>query len=111
MDAISTPDIEQSTYFEPIQSTSQTDAAKPFDSSAKADIILRSSDFVDYFVIKLLLSSVSSVFDAIFTKLEGGGETRNGLHIIAVDENSDVLRQLLLLIYAHIDEAPKFDDT
>ena len=42
-----------------------TTADKPFDSSAKADIVLRSSNKVDFFVLKSLLILVSPVFDGI----------------------------------------------
>ncbi|KAF8635031.1 hypothetical protein AX15_000569 [Amanita polypyramis BW_CC] len=94
----------------PSQTNSKSvDAAKPFDSSAKADVILRTSDAIDFHVIKLLLSSVSAVFDSIFAKSEDS-ETRNNLPVIAIPEDSKLLRRLLLLVYAHIDESPGFDD-
>ncbi|KAK2462724.1 hypothetical protein APHAL10511_005242 [Amanita phalloides] len=85
------------------------DATKPFDSSAKADIILRTSNAVDFFVIKLLLSSVSTVFDSMIA-MTVDSETRNGLPVIAVPEGSKLLRQLLILVYAHYDEQSDFDD-
>ena len=78
------------------------DAQKPFDTSATADAILRSSDSVDFFVIKLLLCLVSPVFNDMLSSnytCTSNDETRNGLPVISVTESSETLRCLLLLIY------------
>ncbi|KAK2462726.1 hypothetical protein APHAL10511_005244 [Amanita phalloides] len=78
------------------------DTLKPFDSSAKADIILRSSDSMDFFVIKLLLCHTSPVFDEMFSSehvMDSKDETRNGLPIIPVAEDSRTLYCLLILVY------------
>ncbi|KAF8634586.1 hypothetical protein AX17_004175 [Amanita inopinata Kibby_2008] len=83
---------------------SVTDAAKPFDSSAKADIILRSSDSIDFFTIKLLLCFVSPVFDDIFSSSQSD-ETRHGFPVIRVTEDSRILYHSLTLIYPSIDES------
>ncbi|KAF8635045.1 hypothetical protein AX15_000581 [Amanita polypyramis BW_CC] len=101
------PDQTQQTQqANPGQPTSNvTDAEKPFDSSAKADMILRSSDSVDFFVLKSFLSFVSSVFDDMFSLNRGvaaqGTDARNGLFIVPLTEDSVTLYNLLLLIYPY----------
>ncbi|KAK2462725.1 hypothetical protein APHAL10511_005243 [Amanita phalloides] len=78
------------------------DSLKPFDSSAKADVILRSSDSIDFFVIKLLLCHVSPVFHGMLSSdhvTASKDETRNGLPIISVNEDSTTLYCLLALVY------------
>ena len=77
-------------------------AATLFNSSAKADAILRSSDSVNFFVIKLLLCLVSPIFTDIFSSnhtIDSEDETQNGLPIISVTEDSKTLRCVLLFIY------------
>ncbi|KAF8635032.1 hypothetical protein AX15_000570 [Amanita polypyramis BW_CC] len=84
------------------------DAQKPFDRDADADVILRSSDSVDFFVIKLLLCFVSSVFRDIFSSYRSvnptDNETRNGLPVVSLEEDSRTIRHLLLFIYPFVDE-------
>ena len=75
------------------------DATTLFDASAKADAILRSSDSVDFFIIKLLLCLVSPIFSDIFLSNHTEDETRNGLPIVSVTEDSRTLRRVLLFIY------------
>ena len=78
------------------------DAQKPFDASATADAVLRSSDSVDFFVIKLLLCPVSPVLNDMLSSnhtCASKDETRNGLPVISVTESSETLHCLLLLIY------------
>ncbi|KAF8635040.1 hypothetical protein AX15_000578 [Amanita polypyramis BW_CC] len=76
------------------------DAKEPFDSSAKADAILRSSDEVDFFVIKLLLSLTSPLFNDMFSSTHIiTDETRNGLPIIRISEDSTTIHWVLLLVY------------
>ncbi|PFH50248.1 hypothetical protein AMATHDRAFT_145574, partial [Amanita thiersii Skay4041] len=75
-----------------------TDAAKPFDSSAKADVILRSSDSVDFYFISLLLSAVSPVFSDMFSLNRPGVQqeiTNNGLPVVPLPESSKILQFLL----------------
>ena len=76
-------------------------AATPFEASATADIILRSSDSVDFFVIKLLLCLASPTFGDIFSNhtIDSEDETQNGLPIVSVTEHSRTLRFVLLSIY------------
>jgi hypothetical protein len=78
---------------------------KPFDpTSEDADVIIRSSDDVDFRVIRAFLAFSSPVFKAMFTlpQYEGTSsldETRQGLPIIAVTENSTILYHLLRYCY------------
>lgn len=51
-------------------------ADRPFDSTADADIILRSSNKVDFFVLKSFLCIVSSVFDRKFSVEERKAQER-----------------------------------
>ena len=80
-----------------------TDAPAPF-NNISADVILRSSDLVDFRVRKGILAEASSVFDDMFgipqpesTPLQG--ETRDGLPLVKLEEDSDILRWLLRLCY------------
>jgi hypothetical protein len=61
-------------------------ADRPFDSTADADIILRSSNKVDFFVLKNLLCIVSSVFDRKFSdderKAQGRISEKGGLPVV-----------------------------
>src|SRR6267142_1704713 len=92
---------------EPPSSETIKDAGKPFDASAKADVILRSSDSVDFYVMKVVLSLASSVFDAMFLlhqgeeMNEGRDEVKNGLPIIQLEEGSATLCSLLQLVYPY----------
>ena len=76
---------------------------EPFDSSAKADIILRTSDLEDFYVIKSLLSLVSPVFDAMFSlcqeEIVEKDNVMNGKPVVQIDEDSAALYNFLLLIY------------
>lgn len=72
----------------------------PFDDPT-ADVVLRSSDNVDFHVHKLLLSLVSPVFETMFTlpqtsiESNEGVSTKSGLPIITLAEDSEVLWKLL----------------
>ncbi|KAK2462760.1 hypothetical protein APHAL10511_005278 [Amanita phalloides] len=86
------------------QPTSEvTDAKEPFHSSAKADIILRSSESVDFFVLKGFLSFASPVFHDMMSLNQGNpaeeNDTRKGLHVVQLPEDRKTLYNLLLLIY------------
>jgi hypothetical protein len=77
-------------------------AWKPFDITAKADVILRSKDLVDFYVLEDLVraaSHSSSSFKAPFPLGIAIGETANGRTIINVAEDSEVLRHILSFIY------------
>ena len=78
--------------------TRTTDAPKPFDTPSISDAIIRSHDSVDFFVLHSLLSFVSPAFDALFL---AALETKNGLPIVTVSEDSETIHCLLSLIYPH----------
>ncbi|KIL69234.1 hypothetical protein M378DRAFT_38497, partial [Amanita muscaria Koide BX008] len=77
------------------------DAEKPFDASAKADVILRSYDSVDFFVLKPILCLASLVFDHMFSTTQESNETKNGLPVVDLAEDSTTLYSLLLLLYPY----------
>ncbi|PFH50253.1 hypothetical protein AMATHDRAFT_4159 [Amanita thiersii Skay4041] len=87
------------------------DAATPFNSSTKADIILRSSDSVDFYALGPLLSIVSPVFDDMFSLNQAANQQetkKDGLPVVSLAEHSTILRFILLLIYPHVDEPNLF---
>jgi hypothetical protein len=80
-----------------------TDASAPF-NDPNADVILRSSDNIDFRGFKMFLSYASPVFKDIFTlpQVSTGdnrNEMRDGLPIIPVGEERKTLESLLLLCY------------
>lgn len=80
-----------------------TDASSPFDHP-DADVIIRSSDNIDFRVFKLFLSFASPVFKDMFTLpqvTEGNNldETKDGLPIVQVTEDGETLKNLFLLCY------------
>lgn len=80
-----------------------TDAKAPFDN-LDADIILRSSDNIDFRVFKLLLSLASSFFKDMFMLPQASegvnsNKTRDDLPIIQVTEMGRTLQSLLSLCY------------
>ncbi|KAF8639037.1 hypothetical protein AX17_001761 [Amanita inopinata Kibby_2008] len=91
-----------------------TDAKEPFSSAAQADVILRSSDSVDFFVLRCFLRFVSPNFDDMFSLNRGEAleknEMKNGMPIVPLEEDSEVLSNLLLLIYPYARQpAPDVD--
>ena len=84
-------------------SDDSTYAATPFDH-AKADIILRSSDNIDFRVFKLFLSLASPFFETLFDipqpdEENGDQEVKDGLVVIPVTEDSKTLDALLRFCY------------
>ena len=80
-----------------------TYAPAPFDH-AKADIILRSSDNVDFRVFKLFLSLASPFFETLFdipqpAEEVGDQEVKDGLAVVCVTEDSKTLDALLRFCY------------
>ena len=78
-------------------------AAAPFDH-AKADIILRSSDNVDFRVFRLFLSLASPFFETLFdipqpAEADANQELRDGLPVVSVAEDSKTLDALLRFCY------------
>ena len=92
------PSANGSTYT--FTSTGVTDAPKPFDASALSDVILRSSDSVDFFALQSLLRIASPIFYDMFSFM-ADEHTKNGLPVVAVSEDSETLLYLLSLIYPH----------
>jgi len=89
-----------------------TDAPPPFNKPT-ADVILRSSDLVDFHVRRGILAEASDVFDDMFLlpqppATEILAETRNGQPVIPVDEESGTLERLLRLCYPG--KAPSIGD-
>lgn len=85
-----------------------TDAKAPF-NNPDAEIIIRSSDHVDFRVFKSFLSSVSSVFKDMFAIPQGpvgvstaDEETRDGLPVIPITEESHVVETLLMFCYPNV---------
>lgn len=79
-------------------------ASPPFDH-AKADVILRSSDNVDFRVFRLFLSLSSSLFETLFDLPQPSeedltdAETKDGLPVISISEDSRTLDALLRFCY------------
>ncbi|KAI0731939.1 hypothetical protein C8Q72DRAFT_819884 [Fomitopsis betulina] len=89
----------------------------PFDKSKNADVILRSSDLYDFRARKAILAEASSVFDDMFSlpqppapasattsdqsesTVVDSGEYKDGLPVIALQEESSVLNRLLRFCY------------
>jgi len=78
-------------------------ADSPFDpASHTPDVILRSSDNVDFYVMKTFLAfSSPDVFGGMFTlpQTQPNIPSSSGLHIVPVTEDSEALRILLLHCY------------
>ena len=83
--------------------TDPTYATAPFDHP-KADIILRSSDNIDFRVFKLFLSLASPFFETLFeipqpAEADEEQEIKDGLSVVPVTENSKTLDALLRFCY------------
>ena len=86
-----------------MMSAEPTYATAPFDH-AKADIILHSSDNIDFHVFKLFLFLASPFFETLFNipqPAQAGDdqEIKDGLVVIAVTEDSKTLDALLRFCY------------
>lgn len=79
-------------------SPSSTNSRSPFDSFAKSDVILRSSDNVDFYVLKFFLSFSSPHFESIFSQSMGYTEKQH-LPIIELTEESKTLQAFLPFFY------------
>ncbi|KAJ8590982.1 hypothetical protein M405DRAFT_880759 [Rhizopogon salebrosus TDB-379] len=79
-----------------------TSASSPFDHP-KADIILRSSDGIDFRVFKLLLALASPFFETMFELPQPADGTsddaKNGLPVIPVEEDGKTLDTFLRFCY------------
>lgn len=79
------------------------DASAPFDNS-DADVILRSSDNVDFRVFKVLLSIASPVFKDMFKLPQAAtghndDDTKDGLPIVQMAEGSKTLETIFTMCY------------
>jgi len=90
-------------------------AASPFDHP-QADIVLRSSDNIDFRVFKLFLSLASPVFETMFglpqpsDGVDPDEETKDGLPVMTVSEGSKTLDALLRFCYpSTLAEDPSLD--
>lgn len=77
------------------------DIAKIFIEIPKSDVILRSSDNVDFRFLKSLLSLSSSFFETMFSlpqspEAQNGSEMKDGLPLIPIAETSSTLEKVLL---------------
>ena len=80
---------------------SPTAFGPPFDDN-DADIILRSSDQVEFLVYKVILSKASPVFKTMFSLPQPATDTtQNSRPIVDLAENSKVLATVLSAIYPH----------
>ncbi|KAG2103118.1 uncharacterized protein F5147DRAFT_746759 [Suillus discolor] len=92
-----------------------TYASSPFDHP-KADIILRSSDRVDFRVFKLFLALASPLFETMFelpqpTAVGTSDDTKDGLPVIPMQENSKILDTFLRFCYpSTLAEDPSLDN-
>ena len=83
-------------------------AQGPYVTSLNANLILRSSDSVNFFVIEGLIRSVSPFFDGKFPLKDN--EEIDGRPVIVVPQRSEVLRGLLNIIYPGKDDDPDMPD-
>jgi hypothetical protein len=93
------------------QAPPDRNAGSPYDSTARnADIILRSSDLINFYVLKTFLIYVSPFFEDMFNlPSTTTNDIMNGFPVIAVAETSETIRLLLDLIYPHIGD-PRIND-
>ncbi|KAI6106063.1 hypothetical protein EDD16DRAFT_205335 [Pisolithus croceorrhizus] len=91
-------------------------ASPPFDH-VKADVILRSSDDIDFRVFKLFLSLASPFFETLFDLPQPSEEAnddmdiKDGLPVIPVSENGKTLDSLLRFCYpCTLAEDPVIED-
>jgi len=78
-------------------------ADSPFDSMAVADVILRSSDNVDFYVMKAFLAYSSRFFSTMFTLPQSNNTdekgAQDGIVVVEMSERSRPLRYMLLFCY------------
>ncbi|ESK89345.1 hypothetical protein Moror_16263 [Moniliophthora roreri MCA 2997] len=82
-------------------------------NDSKADVILRTSDGVDFMMYKTLLSLSSSFFDGMFSLPQPDSVKidQNGLPIVPVPESSAATEKLLMFIHpAHAPVLESLDD-
>lgn len=92
-----------------------SEAKAPF-NNAKADIVLLSSDNVNFRVFRCILALASPFFEAMFDlpqpqRNHSADETFDGLDMIQVSENSRTLDMLLRFCYPAAVKDPSLKDT
>jgi BTB/POZ domain len=81
------------------QINSTTGPLKTFNVS-DANLILRSSDLVDFRVHKSVLSMVSPLFQELLSLPQSfGSESADGLPVVQLPESSELLNSLISLLY------------
>ena len=94
----------------PTQIYTTTSPSEIFDVS-DADLIIRSSDSVDFQVHKLVLSMTSPLFkDLLSLPQPFDSETVDGLHVVQLPEDSELLNSLLSMLYPIHPVIPKSYD-
>ena len=74
---------------------------------SQADVIIRSSDHVDFRVHKLILASSSPVFKDMFSLPQPpNNETVGGLPMVQLSEDAEIVRALITVLYPIPSEMP-----
>jgi hypothetical protein len=71
-----------------------------------ADLVIRSSDFVQFRVHKSILVSASQFFKDMFSLPQPSDETVNGLPILHMSEDAELVRALITMLYPIPSEIP-----
>ncbi|KDR80774.1 hypothetical protein GALMADRAFT_1357505 [Galerina marginata CBS 339.88] len=83
-----------------------TEAGVPFNSTAQADVVLRSSDGVKFYAIEAFLSFSSSFFQSMFSLPKPNCNTdkkcNKSLPVVEMAETSGVIMALLQFCYPGI---------
>jgi len=74
--------------------------SEPFNFSPMTDMILRSSDAVDFYVSRPFLQIISPVFAEFFSDTKGS-DVECGPSVIHLSDHSKALRHFLLLLHHH----------
>ncbi|KAH9174349.1 hypothetical protein EDB89DRAFT_566245 [Lactarius sanguifluus] len=75
--------------------------------TGEADIIVRTSDLVGFLVHKSVLASSSSVFRDMFTLPDPSNDgTTNGLPVVDISEDAELVRSLITMLYPIPSELP-----
>jgi len=73
---------------------------------SKADLIIQSSDFVKFRVHKSILASWSQFFKDMFSLPQPSSEIANGLPVLHMSEDAELIRALLTILYPIPSEIP-----
>ena len=93
-----------------VQINSNTSPHELFEAP-DANIIIRSSDFVDFRVHKPVLAMASPVFkDLLSLPQPSGSESVDGLPVVQLSEDSELLNTLVSMLYPVPTVVPKSHD-